>query len=453
MYEAMGWDVVRINYLGDWGKHLGLLGLGWQKYGSAEKINDQADLFRYMNDLYKKMEDELRPEQEARKIARDAGQDTAVLETQGLFAERDATFKRMEAGEPDAIALWKRLRDITIEYYVETYARLNIKFDEYSGESQVSLNPEAVAEVEAILKSKGIYEEHDGAWVIDYDKHGAKLGTATIRGRNGSTTYLLRDIATVFDRFKTHSFDRMLYVVCEQDMHFRQVFKAIELMGHADIADKLEHIPFAKASRRSSHLGDAQSLGDVLDQRESFMREVITASPDEYQIGDGDAVAKGMGISSLIVQELSTRKSQSNGLDSNFLTLEGETAPDLLLCYARLCSARTSIGVHPMPEEIPSIDYSSLWESPWSDVLRLMARFPDVSNSAFRTLEPTPILSYLFRLVEEVTFCLDQAEEDESKGEGSSIGLKYTARAVLYESVRQILENGMKLLGITPISQ
>ncbi len=140
LYEAMGWDVVRINYLGDWGKHLGLLGLGWQKYGSEEILNEQTDQFKYIHDLYTKMEDELQPEQEARKKARDDRQDTVVLETQGLFAERDVNFKRMEDGEPDAIALWKTLRDISIEYYVEAYARLNITFDEYSGESQVCLN-------------------------------------------------------------------------------------------------------------------------------------------------------------------------------------------------------------------------------------------------------------------------------------------------------------------------
>jgi arginyl-tRNA synthetase len=105
-----------------------------------------------------------------------------------------------------------------------------------------------------------------------------------------------------------------------------------------------------------------------------------------------------------------------------------------------------------MPEEIPLIDYSSLSETPWCDILRLMARFPDATKSSFRTLDPRHILSYLFRIVEEVNFCLDVAEGDESEGEGSGAGSKYAARAVLYESVRQILENGMKLLGITPMS-
>ena len=454
MYEAMGWDVVRINYLGDWGKHLGLLGLGWQKHGSAQKADDQTtNLFRYIHDLYNKMEEELRPEQEARKNARDTGQDAGVLETRGLFAERDAAFKRMEDGEPDAIALWKRLRDITVEYYVETYGRLNIKFDEYSGESEVSLNPEAVEEVETVLKSKGIYEEQDGAWVIDYDKHGTKLGMATIRGANGSTTYLLRDIATVFDRLKRHSFDKMFYVVCEQDVHFRQVFKAVELMGHPGIAEKLEHITFAKASRRSSHLGDAQLLGDILDQREDFMREVMSANLDDYHIEGGDAVAKAMGASSIVAQGLRSRKGHSNNPDLSHLALEGETGPDLLRCYARLCAAIVGIGVNLVLDDLPNIDYTSLWAPPWCHLVRLMARYPGITKSAFHTLDPATILSYLLQVVEEITCCLDEAEEDDAGGEGSSVGSKYTARAVLYESVRQILESGMKLLGITPFSE
>jgi arginyl-tRNA synthetase len=453
MYETTGWDVVRINYLGDWGKHLGLLGLGWQKYGSSEKIDDQTNLFRYIHDLYNKMEEELRPELEAIKSARDAGQDAVVLESQGLLAERDATFKRMEDGEPDALALWRRLRGITIEYYIETYKRLNIKFDEYSGESEVSLNPEAVVEVETILKSKGILEEQDGVWVIDYDKHGVKLDTGSVRGRNGSTTYLLRDIATVFDRLKRHSFDKMIYVVCEQDVHFRQVFKAVELMGHPDIADKLEHITFAKANRRASHLGAAQLLGDILDQREDFMREVMNASPDDYHIEGGDAVAKAMGVSSLVVQELRTRKGHSNNPDLSLLVVEGETGPDLLRCFARLCAAIAGTGVSLTLADIPGVDYSPLWAPPWCDLLRLMARYPGITKSAFNTLDPATILSYLLQVVEETTACLDEAEEDESGGEGSSVSSKYAARTVLYESVRQILESGMHLLGINLIRQ
>lgn len=454
IYEAMGYSVVRINYLGDWGKNLGLLGVGWQKYGSEEILNEQADPFRYIHDLYTKMEEELRPEQEKRKKARDDGQDASALESLGLFAERDATFKRMEDGEPEAIALWKKLRSISIKYYVETYARLNINFDEYSGESQVSLDSEAVSQVELMLKDKDIWEEQNGAWVIDFDKHGAKLGTAAVRDRNGSTTYLLRDIATVFDRLKTHAFDKMVYVVCEQDVHFRQVIKAVELMGHADIASKLQHITFTKANGPSSHLGNPKLLGDILDQCEKHMHEAIVANPDQYQTEDCDTTAKVVGINSLVLQELSSRKSHSNGLDLNLLTLsEGETGTSLQLCYARVCSEIAKIGLHPTPEEILHIDYTSLSDLPWSELLRLMARYPEATHSSFKTLDPGTIVSYLFRVVEELTGCLDDADKAESEGEGSAAGSKFAARAVLYENVRQILENGMKLLGATPLSR
>lgn len=450
----MGWDVTRINYLGDWGKHLGLLGVGWKKYGSETALNnEQADRFRYIHELYTKMEDELEPEQYARKKAREDGQDSTVLEGQGLFADRDTSFKLMEDGQPEAMELWKNLRDISIEYYTKMYSRLNITFDEYSGESEVSLASDTVTEVESILKDKGIYEEQDGAWVINFDKHGAKLGTATVRGRNGSTTYLLRDIATVFDRFKTHSFDKMIYVVCEQDVHFRQVFKAVDLMGRFDIAEKLQHITFPKASGQPPK-GNARLLGDILDQCQSSMLGTMNSNPDQYPFENYDAGSKIMSINSLVIHELALKKSHSNALDFNFIiTTEGETGTSLQLCYSRLCSAILNNGALPTSEEIHHIDYSSLWEEPWSELLRLIARYPDVTSSAFKTLEPGTIISYLFRVEEELNCCLDNAGGDSSEGESSTVLPKYSARAILYESVRQVLENGMKLLGASPLDK
>ncbi|KAG4428669.1 hypothetical protein IFR05_015848 [Cadophora sp. M221] len=462
IYEAAGCSVLRVNYLGDWGKNLGLLGVGWQKYGSEEAFNEPGHLFRYMHELYIKMEEELQPEQEARKQARADGLDTSVLESQGLFAERDAAFKRMEDGEVEAIAFWKKLRDISIEYYTETYARLNIKFDEYSGESQVSLESEAVTEVESVLKEKEIWEEQNGAWVIDFDKHGAKLGTATVRDRNGSTSYLLRDIATVFDRLKTHAFDKMVYVVCEQDVHFRQVIKAVELMGRADVANKLQHVTFTRPSGPSPHVGSVQLLGDILDQCEKQMHEAIVADPEKYPIEDGEdgeAVAKTMGINSLVIQELSSRKGQANGLLGalSLLTLsDGETGTSLQLCYARLCSAIAKSGGAPDAsslETIAQVEYATLLETPWSELLRLISRYPDTTQTAFEKLEPATILSYLFRIVEELTLCLDAADEDGADGECSAAASKHAARAVLFEGVRQVLENGMRLLGATPNSK
>ena len=456
LYEAVGWSVVRINYLGDWGKNIGLLGVGWQKYASSKALDEQIDLIRYIHELYRKMEKELRPEQEERNKAREAGEDTSILERQGLFAERDTTFKRMEDGEPEALLLWKKLRDITIEYYISAYARLNVQFHEYSGESKVSRNLDAVTEVESALRDNGFYEEHKGAWVIDFDKHDAKLklGAAALRDRSGSTTYLLRDIATVFDRLKTHAFDKMVYVVCEQEVHFRQVFKAVELMGRKDVSTKLQHIAFTRPPTHHSPGENIHLLGDILDQCETHMHEAMASNPDEYQIKDYDAVAKPMAINSLVLQELSARKGHNNGIDFNLLTLaDGETGTNLQVCYARLCSKISKTASPPSPEELPHIDYHALSEPPWCDLIRLIARYPDATQAAFRSLEPRPIIAYLFRVCEELTYCLDEAEEDEAEGQASAAGSVHVARAVLYEVVRQVLENGMKLLGCVPVGQ
>jgi arginyl-tRNA synthetase len=125
-------------------------------------------------------------------------------------------------------------------------------------------------------------------------------------------------------------------------------------MGHTDIVDKLQHITFAKASSPSSHLGNAQLLSDILDQCENHMRKAVGATLDQF-----------MGINPLVVQELSSKKGHSSGLDFSLLpSLEGETGANLQLCYGRLCSAIASIGAHPTPEEIPHIDYSPLWDAP-----------------------------------------------------------------------------------------
>ncbi|KAG4422039.1 hypothetical protein IFR04_004780 [Cadophora malorum] len=457
IYETAGYSVLRINYLGDWGKNLGLLGVGWQKYGSEEVPNDPERLFRYMHELYIRMDKELQPEQEARKKARADGQDTSFLESQGLFAERDAVFKRMEDGNVEELKLWQKLRDLSIEYYTETYARLGVTFDEYSSESQVSIASEAVCEVEAALKEKEILEEQNGAWIIDFDKHGAKLGSATIRDRNGSSSYLLRDIATVFDRLKIHGFDKMVYIVCEQDVHFRQLIKTVELMGRDDVAKKLQHVTFTKPSGLSSHVGNVQLLGDILDQYEDSMRETMVSNPGRYPFRKGEAAVKTFGINSMVMQELSSRKGQSNSLLGSFSMLDlsdGDNGTSLQLCYARVCSEMAKIGAPDASKSdiIGLVDYGALLEPPCSELLRLLSRYPDTTQAAFEKLEPGTILSYLFRVAEELTLCLDAADEDLVQGECSAASSKYTARMALYATARQVLENGMKLLGSSPVN-
>jgi arginyl-tRNA synthetase len=156
----------------------------------------------------------------------------------------------MEDGDPEALKLWKRFRDLSIEKYKETYARLNIQFDDYSGESQVK--QETMQKAEAILKEKGVTEQEEGATIIDFKKRGKKkLEVAIIRNRNGTSNYLLRDIGAAMQRQEKYDFDKMYYVVMsEQEMHLQRLYEILKMMGspYDKIGNTSQHITFGKVS-------------------------------------------------------------------------------------------------------------------------------------------------------------------------------------------------------------
>ncbi|KAI0382452.1 arginyl-tRNA synthetase [Hypomontagnella monticulosa] len=457
LYENAGWDVVRMSWLGDWGKEIGLLGVGWDRFGSEEAF--QRDPMHHLFEVHEKINGLFKPEKEASRKARDEGRGTAEIETRGIFAERDKFFKKMEDGEQEEISFWKRIRDAATAYYAYEYQRLRIKFDDFASESQAS--PESIAEVESVLKEKGIYEESDGSWIIDYSKHGPKsLGVSVLRGRTGSTSYLLRDIAAALDRSKKHSFDKMIYVVAaDQDVHFQKLFQALRYMGYNGLADKLEHVSFGKAQGLPDSLGEAHLLGDILDSSIKDAHGVLESGQHDYTpIDSTDNSSKIIGTTSLITQfcGLNKRAASYTFNTKRFTSFEGDTGPTLQLRYAKLCAkiddSNTDEAV------LANVDYVHLQEDPWTEVIRLMAQYPDVVDAAFKGHEPSMILSYLFRLSEELDNCLEDDDDDDSGEDGEEnmdpeeSPEAILAQTVLYKYARQVMNLGMAILGITPIA-
>ncbi|KAF3481831.1 arginyl-tRNA synthetase [Arthroderma uncinatum] len=446
LYETMGWDVVRINYLGDWGKQFGLLAVGWQRFGSEEQFAKEP--LKHLLEVYAKINSLFAPEKDASQRARDNGEDTSQIESQGIFAERNAFFQKMEDGDPDAIALWKRFREVSIERYVSTYARLNIEFDEYSGESTVK--SQTVGQVEALLKERNIYTEDNGTWIIDFKKHGApNLGISVVRTRTGTTTYLLRDIAAVLERVEKHNFDKMIYVVStEQDLYFQRLFKTIELMGYPEISSKLEHVNFGKVMGMSSRLGTVKLLGDILDDCGASMHDVMRKNPAKYdQIENPAEIADVVGITAVMVQDMAGKRIRNYPFDMAKMTsFEGDTGPYLQYAHARLCSIVRKADIN--PQDIAAADFSLLKEPHAINIIRLIAQYPEVTSNALKTLEPTTILTYLFRLAHQIS-----SGYDVIKVIGAENREVMVARLALYEAARQVLENGMRLLGFTPVKR
>ncbi|KAF1838671.1 arginyl-tRNA synthetase [Decorospora gaudefroyi] len=394
LYESMGWEVTRINYLGDWGKPIALLYVGWAKYGSEESY--EVDPVGHLLEVYHKIEEDFKPEQAASKQARDdvakegvdKGEAQVEIERRGIFSQRNEAFKKLEEGDEELVAFWKRVRDVNVDDYTKFYERLGVRFDEYSGESQIS--PATMVEVELMLKEKKISEESGGAWIIHMQNLGAKAGTAIIRDRSGSSTYLLRDLAAVLERSRKYAFDRMIYVVAsDNSVHFTQLIKVFEALDMKDLAARLQHVKFSDVSKMGAALGKQYKPQGILDACEEAMKSFPEAEFDR-------------------------------------LTLMATTA------------------------ELADEDYDALADEDQSNMLRILAQYPEVVNMTYHSLEPAGIVTYLASVTEQLAECLEQGEDNDGRNEQHET--LTSGLAALYAATAVVLENGMKLLGLTPVS-
>ncbi|KAH8734455.1 hypothetical protein BGZ61DRAFT_442578 [Ilyonectria robusta] len=455
IYEAMGWEVERLNYLGDWGKQIGLLAVGYDRFSSEEEL--QSGGIHHLLDVYAKIQEIFRPEQDARDKAKHDKQNTADIEGKGIFAERDAFVKKLEDGDETALALWKRFRDITIDELKLGYGRLGVEFDEYWGESEVQ--PKTIAEVEGTLKEKGVLEESDGSWMIDFVKHAGKkgLGTQIVRGRDGSTRYLLRDIAGVLDRSRKFAFDKMIYVVsARQDNHFQQLFTSFDLMDRSDLKGKLQHVNFG-----AIHGVEGSLLSKILDQCAVRIHDALR---EEH--GDSDIDSDGLGsvsdvslISGLLALDMSGRRGHNYTFDpKKIASSSSHTGLVLQACHGVLNASIDRLTTDEV--EAAEADYATLSDDDSADLLRLMAQFPNVVVATYKSLEPHTLLGYLYKVVSSLSMLGDEQDEefegDGEEGGPSDLGEKSLeekkAKLVLYQNARQVLENGMKLLGFPVIS-
>ena len=313
LYAGAGWDVKRINYLGDWGKQYGLLALGFEKYGDEASL--AADPINHLFMVYVKINNDLAAEKEEIKAMETVGktEEAQKLKDDGLDEQARRYFKAMTENDAAVIAQWARFRELSIKRYKQTYARLNIQFDDYSGESQVKQEQMDFAAKK--MADMGISEESEGAVIVDFTKHipgkvGTSLERPIIKKKDGTALYLTRDISEMMQREDKYNFDRMIYVVAsQQDLHLKQLFKIVELMGYKELAAKCQHINFGLVLGMSTRKGTVKFLDDILKDVGEKMHEVMQKNEAKYkQVEDPLATADILGISAVMVQDMSGKR-------------------------------------------------------------------------------------------------------------------------------------------------
>ncbi|KAH0498736.1 hypothetical protein TgHK011_005975 [Trichoderma gracile] len=449
LYEGSGWDVVRMNYLGDWGKQYGLLALAYEKYGNEEAL--LKDPIDHLFKLYVQINAEMTAEKEAIEAQKKEGKDVTELEANSLDEQARRYFKRMTDRDPEVLKQWQKFRDLSIERYKKTYARLNIAFDKYSGESQVS--EEAMAKLAVEMEEKGISRVDNGATLVDFTqllpgKEGKRLGVAVIRKRDGTALYLTRDVCELLSRYETYKYNKMIYVVASaQDLHLKQLFEIVKLLGYKDIAERCQHINFGLVLGMSTRKGTVKFLDDILRDCADHMHETMKKNKEKYaQVENPEATADILGISSVMVQDMSGKRINNYTFNMEAMTsFEGDTGPYLQYAHSRLCSIKRRANL--TDEELQSADLSLLTEQHAVNVVRMLSQYPDTVQNTLKTLEPTTVLTYLFKMSHAVSSSYDHLQVVGSEKE------LMKARMALYDAARIVLANGMKLLGLTPLER
>ncbi|KAF2748083.1 arginyl-tRNA synthetase [Sporormia fimetaria CBS 119925] len=462
LYEGAGWEVIRMNYLGDWGKQYGVLAVGFDKFGSEAELEQNP--IGHLYDVYVKISKISHDEGEAAKALKaeiaklkEEGKDASAqeaelkkIEEEGVDQQARNYFKRMVDGEPTALGIWKKFRDLSIVKYKETYARLNIRYDEYSGESQVK--DESMDEAARIMQEKGVSEDSEGAVIVDLTKYSKKLGKAIIKKKDGTSLYLTRDIGAAWERYQKYHFDKMIYVVAsQQDLHLAQLFKIQEAMGRKEVADKCQHINFGMVLGMSTRKGTAKFLDDILRDVGEKMHEVMRSNEDKYrQVEDPEKTADTLGISAVMVQDMKGKRINNYNFDMDRMcSFEGDTGPYLQYAHARLNSIerKAKAAVPDLPEDLSTADFSLLKEQHAVEVVRQLASWPDVFLNTIKTQEPTTVLMYLFKMSHMVSSSYDHLQVVGSDRE------VMIARLALYKAAKQVLNNGMRLLGLSPVER
>lgn len=416
IYSFLGYKCVGINHLGDWGTQFGKMIAAYKHWGSREMVEQGG--VQALSDLYVKFHAE-------------AEKDPS------LDDEGRAWFKKIETGDEEAISIWQWFKDLTLKDANRVYDMLGVKFDSYAGEA---FYMDKMGPVIEELREKKLLKESDGAYVVDLEEYG--MPPCLIIKSDGATLYTTRDLAAAFYRKKTYDFTKCLYVVAyQQSLHFRQLFKVIELMGH-EWAKDMEHVEFGMVSYEGQALstrhGHVIYLEDLLNRSIEKARAIIDEkSPN---LDDKDGVARKVGIGAVVFFALSAGRIK----DIDFwwdraLNFEGETGPYVQYTYARCCSV-----LGKAPANLPDADYSTLDDAEAQDIVRLLEQFPKLVKEAAQRNEPSLITRYTVDLAQAYNKFYYEHRILDCEPATSA------ARIAITKAVRNVIGTGLTLIGVEP---
>ena len=411
IYKKMGYNTIKINHLGDWGKQFGLLMVAYKKWGSKEAV--EANPIDELLKLYVRINAEI--------------ENDPALDDEGRL-----WFKKLEDGDPEATELWQWFRDESLVEFNRIYKLLGVEFDSLNGEAFYN---DKMDEAVKILEDKGLLKESKGASIVDLDD--VNLPPAMIKKSDGATLYITRDIATAMYRARTYNFVKNVYVVGqEQSNHFRQLKAVLKKMGF-DWSDDMIHVDFGLVTKNRQKLSTRKGNIILLEPtlQEAISRAKAQIEEKNPNLENKEAVAHAVGVGAVKFYDLKTDR--RNGYDFDLeamVSFEGETGPYVQYAYARIQSILRKADFKPSLDANYNLNDAESWE-----IIKLLQDFARVVKRAADNFEPSLIAKYAISLAQAFnkyyahTRILDETPERDSR-----LALSYTTAVVLKEALRML---------------
>ena len=419
IYKYLGYNVIGINHLGDYGTQFGKLIEGYKRWG--EEYDIESDPINELTKIYMRINQECKENEEVLEACRN-------------------NFKKLEDGDPYCVELWEKFRELSLKEFQKVYDMLGSKFDSWNGEAFYA---DKMGEVISILEKTGKLVESEGAKIIDLTE--SNISTpCIIEKSNGSTTYATRDLAAILYRARTYDYDKALYVTSyEQILHFKQVFEVAKLLGLDEKYIKgLEHVSFGmvilQEGKMSTREGNIVKLEDLLNESISRAEKIIEEKNPNLE--NKKDIAKKVGIGAVIFNDLSNSRIKDEIFDWNIiLNFQGETGPYIQYTYVRTKSVLDKIGNIP---KIEMVDENQLLDTYSLNVIKILYNFNKILEQVTQKNEPYILSRYLIDLAKAYS---NFYNENKIIVEQENI---QNARIYLTYCVNRVLKIGANLLGI-----
>ncbi|MCI8273498.1 MAG: arginine--tRNA ligase [Clostridia bacterium] len=418
IYKYLGYNVIGVNHLGDYGTQFGKLIEGYKRWGNEYNIDENP--IDELTKIYIRI-------------------NNACKEDESILEECRNNFKKLEEGDTYCTELWEKFKDVSLKEFQKVYDILGTKFDSWNGEAFYS---DKMGEVIDTLEKSGKLVKSEGARIIELEEK--NMAPCIIEKSNGSSTYATRDLAAIMYRARTYNFDKALYVTSyEQILHFKQIFETAKLLGLEEkYINGLEHVPFGmvllKTGKMSTREGNMIKLEDLLNEAIDRAKKIIEEKNPELE--NKEETAKKVGIGAVIFNDLANSRVKDEIFDwDTILNFQGETGPYIQYTYVRTKSVIEKVGGVP---NIRDVVTTNILDEYSNKIFKLIYNFESTLKQVIDKNEPSILSRYLIELSKLYSNFYNENKiiVEDKELQNSRVYLTYT--------VGKILEIGANLLGI-----